>query len=327
MSLATALPEAQQLKQALLDHGVPEVSIELQIGRPSPYEDDWNCQFVVCNFTHHIVSRYSPSNPTPGLHTIKNGRGRPGDSNYLPGPLANGYGGFDLCARIITLGYANHPGAGGPITVAGGYTIPKDSARRYAFGWEFEGGLSEADWDRVYTNPRNSKSMTFREFMGRCGAGIQDKYNLPLAAHLEHSTWTTRKIDRLNYTQKSGIAEIDRYNDIKTDPIDERLRNSSGQLSMSYKAIIKSLDEEVTGNEQKWRDAMWGTMTALGLCSRPTTWKQPEFRYDYITATRKLNATAYAYSFEYLCDRAGYWPPDTNDWPANAWNHRTNTRM
>jgi len=207
---ASALAEARQLRTALLKAGVPQVSIEVVPGRPSPY-GTWNAQFVVADMAHHTVSRYNPSNKTPCLALVKRGR------NDLPGPLCNGYGGFDLVARIITLGYANHPGAGGPKVVPSGvakpksYTIPRDSARRYVFGWEFEGGLAEKDWDRVYTNAKTGKKMNFHSFMARCLNGTQDYYDLPLAAHLEHKSWApTRKVDRMGYTRDSGIAKMKR---------------------------------------------------------------------------------------------------------------------
>jgi hypothetical protein len=211
MSRATALPEARRLKKALLDCGVPQVSIELVEGRPAD-GDMWNNQFVVSDFAHHTVSRYSPQNKTPCLGICRNGR------SDLPGPLCNGYAGFDLVARIITLGYANHSGAGGPMTVPSGvakpqsYTIPKDSARRYAFGWEFEGGLAEADWDRVYTNASTGKKMNFHEFMARCLNGTQAMYDLPLGAHAEHKTWSSEgKIDRMGYTKGSGIRVMKKF--------------------------------------------------------------------------------------------------------------------
>lgn len=203
MSRASALARAQGLKSALLAAGVPQVSIELVEGRPISGVDRWDALQVKTNFTHHIVSRYG-SNKTPGLALIKRGR------SDLPGPLCNGYGGFDLVARIICMGLANHPGAGGPITV-NGFRIPKDSARRYAFGWEFEGGIDPADWNRILTNPATGKQMNFHEFMARCSAGAQNYFRLPVTANLEHSTWTPRKIDRLGYTQASGVAAIKRY--------------------------------------------------------------------------------------------------------------------
>lgn len=199
MSRASAVVEAKRFKKILLAHGVPEVSIEVVQGRPAS-GDRWNNQFVVTDMAHHTVSRYG-ANKTPCLSLVKNGR------SDLEGPLCNAYGGWDLCARIICLGYANHPGYGGPMTVPSGYknpptyTVPKDNARKWAFGWEFEGGLSAADWDKVLSNPRGKgESMTMREFMARCLNATQEMYDLPIQAHSEHSTWTSRKIDRLGYS-------------------------------------------------------------------------------------------------------------------------------
>ncbi len=207
---ASAVAEARELKRELLRAGVPEVSVEVMPGRPSSY-GVWNAQFVVSDFAHHTVSRYGP-NKTPCLALIKNGR------SDLPGPLANGYGGWDLCARIITLGYANHPGYGGPLRVPSGvanppsYVIPKDSARRYAFGWEFEGGLADIDWTRVYTNAATRKKMNFHEFMARCLNGTQQMYDLPLAAHLEHKTWAPRrKVDRRGYSKTIAVARMKKF--------------------------------------------------------------------------------------------------------------------
>lgn len=220
---AEALEEAKKLKAALLRAGVPEVEIRLVPGRPNSF-GNYSGGFFVADMGHHIVSRLG-SNKTPGLKLVIDGR------SDLPGPLCNGYGGFDLCARIICMSYANHPGAGGPITVpatnVGSFTIPKDSARRYAFGWEFEGGLVEGDWDTPLTNPRTGDRMTFREFMDRCLAGTQDYANIPLDAHMEHSTWAPlRKIDRLNISRARGIAGIKKYRNQEDDdmtPEDRKL--------------------------------------------------------------------------------------------------------
>jgi hypothetical protein len=211
VSKSSALTKAKRLKAVMLDYGVPEVSIELQSGRPNPY-DAWDGLFVVIDMSHHIVSNYNPSNLTPLLWLVKQGR------TSVPGPLANGYGGWDLCYRILCFSYANHPGAGGPMTVprAGGgtYTIPKDSARRYAWGTEYEGGVVESDWDRLLRNPRNGRRMTMREFMGRAGAALHDYFNISFGAHAEHSTWAPlRKIDRLRYSKNEGAAEERRYAD------------------------------------------------------------------------------------------------------------------
>jgi hypothetical protein len=218
MSRESALKKANDLRRVLLSYGVPEVKIHLKAGRPAP-GDDWDSGFFVADMSHHTVSRYNSRNLTPVLAMCMNGR----PSDGLPGPLCNGYGGWDLCYRIITMGYANHPGAGGPIVVpaltVGKFRIPKDSARRYAWGTEFEGGLNEKDWDRTLTNPRTKKRMTFREFMGRTNAALEEYLEIASGAHLEHSTWTNRKIDRLGYTAQEGVKEKQRYHKIvKNDP-------------------------------------------------------------------------------------------------------------
>lgn len=213
MSRETALGKARQLKQVLLQHGVPEVSIELMQGRPLPDGGDrWDSLRIVANFAHHIGSEFGP-NLTPGLAGVKRGRPAEPGLEAIPGPLANGYGGWDLCYRIITFGYANHPGKGGPLEV-NGFRIPKDSARPYTWGTEWEGGLAAADWDRTLRNPRTGDRMTMREFMGRAHAAIQSHFGLPRDAHLEHKTWAPgRKPDRLGYTRDSGIDEIRRFSD------------------------------------------------------------------------------------------------------------------
>lgn len=203
-----ALSKARELKAIMLDYGVPEVSIELEPGRPNNF-GSWDALFVVADMSHHTVSRYSSRSLTPVLSLCKWGR------SDLPGPLCNGYGGWDLCYRILTFGYGNHPGTGGPKTVpaltAGTFTIPRDSARRYAWGTEWEGGLNAADWDRELRNPRTGHKMTFREFMGRSNAALEEYHKIHPLAHLEHSSWTSRKIDRLGYTASKGIAEKKKY--------------------------------------------------------------------------------------------------------------------
>lgn len=219
----TAQRRAGIVRECLLRHGVPEVSIELREGRPTYGEDPWNACQPVSLLSHHIASVPSVYNPTPGLALVKVGR------SDLPGPLANGTAGVDLVYRILTMGWANHPGEGGPWTVSGPmgtYTVPRDVARPYAWGTEFEGGYSDAVWDATYTNRRTGISMTFREFMGRVNAGLAEAIWLingrgrtpepgdDLSGyHGEHKTWAPgRKPDRLNYTTETGRAEIKRYN-------------------------------------------------------------------------------------------------------------------
>lgn len=209
------------MRDALLRHGVPEVSIEVMMGRPTT-GDRWNNYKFVSAMSHHIASRPTPLKPTPGLYLVKHGR------SDLPGPLANGTAGVDLVYRIICMGLANHPGVGGPITLygpLGNYRIPEDNARPYSWGTEYEGGYDNATWDKVYTNKRTGKKMTFREFMGRANAGILEGVFLinnlgkkPSSTsnlsgyHMEHKTWApNRKVDRYGYSTDKGRAEIKKY--------------------------------------------------------------------------------------------------------------------
>lgn len=173
-----ALAEAQRLKAIMAKWGVP-CSIELQRGRG----DWWVRKYL--RMEHHTVSRPSMG-LTPALRICKEGR------SDVPGPLCNGYGGYDLVYRIITMGLANHPGQGGPISIDGIY-IPEDSARTPTWGTEWEGGIE--DW-----------TPEFLEFMGRSACALAEHQGRPLTSQLEHSTWTTRKIDRLYFTRARGIT-------------------------------------------------------------------------------------------------------------------------
>lgn len=191
MSYAVALEKARQLRESLLDHGVRKVSIELQPGR-GPAGDPWYCPTFVRPMSHHIVSTRSQG-LTPGLALVKKGRAD------LAGPLCNAYGGFDMVTRIISMGWANHPGAGGPIDLAG-VRIPANNGRPYFFGTEFEGGVRESDW-----------TDEFREYMGRHNAGVSAWLGSPAEGHAEHRTWTSRKVDRLGYTTEDGRREVAKY--------------------------------------------------------------------------------------------------------------------
>lgn len=144
--------------------------------------------------SHHVASRPSQGN-TPFYNLVRNGRGAAPGAPAVPGPLANGYMGFDGIYRIITLGWANHPGAGGPITLPKG-TVPRDNGRPRFWGTEYEGGFE--DW-----------SAFMHDKMARANAAILDWLNLTTAAHIEHSTWApSRKIDRRGYTAASGRNRI-----------------------------------------------------------------------------------------------------------------------
>lgn len=199
MTQARALEVARTWRQCQLDNGVRAASIELV---PGVAGSGWYTDAFVRVLGHHIVSRRSQG-LTPARRLIQVGHGT------LTGPLCNVYGGFDEVARLITLGWANHPGQGGPWSVPGWGTVPRDNGRPYAFGTEFEGGLSEADW-----------TDSFHEFMARVQAGnldfigwLRGRGPAPLGCHGEHSTWADlkqvgRKIDRLGYTTASGRARI-----------------------------------------------------------------------------------------------------------------------
>lgn len=170
-------------------HGV-RCSIELQVGRPWSGDAWYSRKHVLVN--HHTAG--SRTGLTPSLALVKRGRGAD-----LPGPLCNGYGGRDFIYRVITMGLANHPGAGGPITVDG-FTIPKDSARISGWGTEWE-------HDGVSAWPAD-----MREFMGRANAALVEFWELRRTRSIEHSTWAPRrKIDRNGYTARSGQDEIARW--------------------------------------------------------------------------------------------------------------------
>jgi hypothetical protein len=185
VTYAAALADARDLKATLERHGV-RCSIELVGGRGS---DPWATPTKYLRMHHHTVSRYvRGGNMTPCLALVKTGR------PDVIGPLCNGYGGYDLVYRIICMGLANHPGQGGPVVIDG-VRIPEDSARGPTWGTEWEGGIQ--DWAAI---------PGMLEFMGRADNALAEWSGRPVTSQLEHSTWTTRKIDRLNFTRATGIA-------------------------------------------------------------------------------------------------------------------------
>ncbi|MPZ14292.1 MAG: hypothetical protein GEU73_07685 [Chloroflexi bacterium] len=196
MSRTAALTRARSLREALLDHGVRAVSIELMQGRSA---SAWNGGAFIGCMGHHTVSRPSMGD-TPVLSLCKTGR------SDVPGPLCNGYGGYDRIARIICMGYANHPGYGGPVTVEKG-TVPKNNARPYFFGWEMEGGIEK--WTDA-----------MHDFMDSCFAGTVDWLRVSERSHVEHKTWApTRKIDRLNVNLPDARARIAAVLEGEDDPM------------------------------------------------------------------------------------------------------------
>lgn len=241
---ASALAVASELRRDLLSCGVPQVSIELQIGRSGRWVSTGSHggTSFVANLGHHIASNPSASNPTPGLSVVKNGR------TGLNGPLCNGYGGMDLIARIICLDWANHPGEGGPWTIDG-VRIPRDGGRPYLFGWEHEGGFSTAVWDATYTNRATGKRMTYREFMGRCHAGTLRFLNRPRTSHGEHSTWADlkqigRKIDRLGYGHPVGTAAAKGINELTP----YYLGAEDDMFTDADRALLERLNQVITSN-------------------------------------------------------------------------------
>lgn len=196
LNKAQAERQAERLAYHIRKYGVP-VSINLRRGAGN--SGYWGTDTFYGAMAHHIVSRRSHGT-TPFYNLVRNGR------SDVPGPLANIYGGWDMRARIITMGLANHPGAGGPWVISG-FRIPKDNGRHYFLGTEFEGGLNERDWTPEY-----------REFMGKVNAGkidyireLRRGITIRDTALCEHSDWARpkgRKIDRLNYTQAKGIKEM-----------------------------------------------------------------------------------------------------------------------
>lgn len=187
MTYSQALVRAKSLKEAMLDHGVERVSIELVEGRGGA---GWNADTHIATMAHHIVSRRSQG-LTPFLNLCKKGRAD------LPGPLCNVYGGFDRVARIICMGWANHSGKGGPVTVEKG-VIPQNNGRAYFLGTEFEGGLDPDDW-------RDED----HEFQARVLAAQLDWLGVTEKSHHEHKTWAPgRKSDRLGYTLSTARSRI-----------------------------------------------------------------------------------------------------------------------
>jgi hypothetical protein len=173
------MSEAKRLKTIMNKWGV-KCSIELQSGRGS---DPWAVPKKYHRMHHHTVSTYrAGGNMTPCLALVKSGR------SDVVGPLCNGYGGYDLVYRIICMGLANHPGAGGPITIDG-VRIPQDSARGPTWGTEWEGGIQ--DWAVI---------PGMLEFMGRADNALAEWSDRPLTSQMEHKTWApTRKVDRKDF--------------------------------------------------------------------------------------------------------------------------------
>lgn len=201
MSYNGALSEARDLRDYLQDRGV-KTSIELIQGRPTSIQPSrWHNRSFRGALAHHIVS-YRYQGTTPFLYLVKKGR------VDVPGPLANGYGGWDLVYRIICMGYANHPGRGGPWRLPSGLVIPRNNGRPYLFGTEYEGGVRSSDWNAEFHNFMDRSQ-------GAILAWLRDKrgYSSDVTGyHDEHSGWAPgRKSDRKNISTAEGRRRAGRY--------------------------------------------------------------------------------------------------------------------
>lgn len=190
MTADAAAQAAHRLRDAMHDHGVAKVSIELMPGRPVQSGSRWLNTRFIGEMSHHTAG--PAAGQTPSLAVCKRGR------EDVPGPLCNGYGGRDLVYRIITMGLANHPGKGGPLTV-GPFRIPQDSARPFLWGTE---------WEHPGT-PQHPWADEMKDFTARSNAAILDWLGQSASHHVEHSTWASgRKVDRIGYTAESGRREL-----------------------------------------------------------------------------------------------------------------------
>lgn len=249
MTAAQALAEARRLQAIMQRHGVRCV-IDLKPDSGGRWFEPMAHR--VAEMSHHIVSSRAHGT-TRFYQLVRDGR------SDVVGPLANGYGGWDMVYRVITLGRANHPGRGGPLTVAG-KTIPRDNARPYTWGTEYEGGMNPADWTPAY-----------REFMARANAAILEWLGLPLSAHIEHSTWAPgRKNDRLGYTAASGRAEITKaLNTTPTSSEEDTMTPAQEKaLNARLDAIEKSLTATVRDAQNRVAAHLGGVPTGTPLVDR-----------------------------------------------------------
>ena len=193
LTKSQAYAQAERLAHHLRRYGL-KVVIDLKPGANGV----WGVDTFYAPMMHHIVSKRIQGT-TPFYQLVRTGR------SDVPGPLCNVYLGWDHVVRIVTMGIANHSGAGGPWNISG-FIIPRNNGRYYFLGSEIEGGWIEEDWDD-----------DFRLTMGKLAAGKLDYLNelrggiISDTALTEHSMWARpkgRKIDRLGYTHEKAIAEM-----------------------------------------------------------------------------------------------------------------------
>lgn len=229
MSKESALARAREFAEILAYCGVKS-SIELQMGRAVGSLDRWDSNRFELPMNHDTVA--TMKGLTPSLYVCKHGRGKEGQANYLPGPLCNGYGGRDLIYRIITMGPANHPGLGGPLTIEG-IRIPQNNARPYTWGTEWE-------HDGVSRWPDD-----LREMMARFSVAYSRWKKIALEATCDHDTWAPgRKIDRSPGTRAEFLEEAKHFR-----AVIEREHNT-GDTTATYK-IKRTLEFGDNGEDVK----------------------------------------------------------------------------
>lgn len=121
---------------------------------------------------HHTASgRNSGNAPCLGLVT----RG----TSVVPGPLCNVLIGRNGTIYLVAAGKANHAGLGGPLR-----GIPKDSANKYAVGFECENDGRGEPWSKEQLEAIDTAFAVTLRFLRRRAR-----------RHFGHKEWTSRKID------------------------------------------------------------------------------------------------------------------------------------
>lgn len=111
----------------------------------------------------------------------------------LPGPLCQFLLGRDGTVKIISLGYSNHAGYGGPR--AG---VPKDQGNTYSFGIEAENNGIGEKWSKEQLNAYYRLCAALLDWMN-----IDDVNKV-----FGHKEWTSRKIDPAGINMDNFRAQV-----------------------------------------------------------------------------------------------------------------------
>lgn len=114
----------------------------------------------------------------PSLGTLINGRGKPGDTNYLPGPLCNVSLARNLDVYLIAAGKANHAGEGSWRGLVGNSSV-----------W----GLEVEHTGRLATEPYPDAEKWDAMYRIHWAFAMASKFDASMVC--QHFEWTTRKID------------------------------------------------------------------------------------------------------------------------------------